>query len=83
MVQAIAFVMLLAGRIDQRILSAEKIVRKSSKDLVRPMSALKLYDNGKSWNICNVKKSTLIKLKSLTFLMILIINVCDDLWFSS
>lgn len=40
--------MLLAGRIDQRILSAEKIVRKSSKVLVRPMSALKLYDNGKS-----------------------------------
>ena len=42
MVQAVAFVMLLAGRIDQRILSAAKSVRKSGKDLVRLMSALKL-----------------------------------------
>ena len=56
MVQAVAFVMLLAGRIDQRILSAAKSVRKSGKDLVRLMSALKLYDNGKSCNICNAKK---------------------------
>ena len=56
MVQAVAFVMLLAGRIDQRILTAAKSVGKSSKDLVRLMSALKLYDNGKSCNICNAKK---------------------------
>lgn len=56
MVQAIAFVMLLAGRIDQRILSSAKLVHKSSKDLVRLMSALKLYDNGKSCNVCNAKK---------------------------
>lgn len=56
MVQAVAFVMLLAGRIEQRILTAAKSVGKSSKDLVRLMSALKLYDNGKSCNICNAKK---------------------------
>ena len=56
MVQAVAFVMLLAGRIDQRILSAAKSVRKSGKDLVRLMSALKLYDNCKTCNICNAKK---------------------------
>ena len=41
-VQAVEFVMLLAGSIDQRILSAAKSVGKSSKDLVRLMSALKL-----------------------------------------
>lgn len=56
MVQAVAFVMLLTGRIDPRILSAAKSVGKSGKDLVRLMSALKLYDNGKSCNICNAKK---------------------------
>ena len=55
-VQAVEFVMLLAGSIDQRILSAAKSVGKSSKDLVRLMSALKLYDNGKSCNICNATK---------------------------
>ncbi len=55
-VQAVEFVMLLAGSIDQRILSAAKSVGKSSKDLVRLMSALKLYDNGKNCNICNAKK---------------------------
>ena len=55
-VQAVEFVMLLAGRIDQRILSAAKSVRKSGKDLVRLMSALKLYDNCKTCNICNAKK---------------------------
>lgn len=55
-VQAVEFVMLLAGSIDQRILSAAKSVGKSSKDLVRLMSTLKLYDNGKNYNICNAKK---------------------------
>ena len=55
-VQAVEFVMLLAGSIDQRILSAAKSVGKSSKDLVRLMSTLKLYDNGKNCNICNAKK---------------------------
>ena len=55
-VQAVEFVMLLAGSIDQRILSAAKSVWKSGKDLVRIMSALKLYDNGKSCIICNAKK---------------------------
>lgn len=56
MVKDVAFVMLLVGRIDQRILSAAKSVWKSGKDLVRIMSALKLYDNGKSCIICNAKK---------------------------
>ena len=56
MVQGIAFVMLLTGRIDQRILAAAKQVNKSSKDLVRLMSALKLYDNGKSKCLNNSKK---------------------------
>ena len=55
-VQAVEVVMLLAGSIDQRILSAAKSVGKSSKDLVRLMSTLKLYDNGKNCNICNAKK---------------------------
>ena len=55
-VQAVEFVMLLAGSIDQRILSAAKSVGKISKDLVRLMSALKLYDNGQNCNICNAKK---------------------------
>lgn len=56
MVQGVAFVMLLAGRIDQRILAGAKKVNKGSKELVRLMSALKLFDNGKSVSICNTKK---------------------------
>lgn len=56
MVQAIAFVMMLAGRIDQRILAAARKVNRTGKDLVRLMSALKLYDNGKSSCLCNTKK---------------------------
>jgi len=56
MVQGIAFVMMLAGRIDQRLLQAAKKVKKTSKDLVRLMRALKLFDNGKSKALCNTKK---------------------------
>lgn len=56
MVQAIAFVMMLTGRIDQRILEAAKKINRSSRDLIRLMSALKLYDNGKTRHLCNAKK---------------------------
>lgn len=58
-IQGVAFVMLLAGRIDQRILQAARIVKKTRKELVRLMSALKLYDNGKSATVCNTKKEHL------------------------
>ena len=64
-VQAVEFVMLLAGSIDQRILSAAKSVGKSSKDLVRLMSTLKLYDNGKNCNICNAKKEHFVLAEKL------------------
>ena len=67
MVQGIAFVMMLAGRIDQRILHAAKEVKKTSKDLVRLMRALKLFDNGKSRALCNMKKEHIAVAKTLGF----------------
>jgi transposase len=56
MIQGVAFVMLLAGRIDQRILAAAKKINKGGKELIRLMGALKLFDNGKSVSVCNTKK---------------------------
>lgn len=56
MVQGVAFVMMLAGRIDQKVLEAAKMVKRSGRDLVRLMKALKLFDNGKSKSLCNAKK---------------------------
>lgn len=54
--QAVAFVMVIVNRIGQRFFSASKSVGKSGKYLVRLLSALKLYDNGKNCNNCKTKK---------------------------
>jgi len=55
-IQGLAFVMMLAGRIDSRILQAAKKVNMSRKNLVRVMSGLKLVDDGNSAHIHNFKK---------------------------
>lgn len=64
-IQGVAFVMMLAGRIDRRILDAAKTVKKTRKDLVRTMSSLKLMDNGKTATVCNSKEEHLAIAKQL------------------
>lgn len=59
LIQGIAFVMMITGRIDQRILDVSKRLKMNSTYLVRIMSALKLFDNGKSASVCNTKKEHL------------------------
>ena len=54
--QGVAFVMLLAGRIDARILDAAKKLKMTRKELIQLMSFLKLSDNGKISSIHNIKK---------------------------
>jgi len=55
-VQGVAFVMMLAGRIDSRILQAAKKVKMTRKNLVGVMSGLKLVDDGNGSHIHNFKK---------------------------
>ena len=54
--QGVAFVMLLAGRIDSRILKDAKKLKMTRKELVSFMKFLKLTDNGKTVTIHNRKK---------------------------
>ena len=54
--QGVAFVMLLAGRIDSRILKDAKKLKMTRKELVSFMKFLKLTDNGKNVSIHNRKK---------------------------
>ena len=56
LVQGVSFAMLIAGRIDARILRAAKEVKLTRKKLVHLMSALKLSDDGKKMTIHNIKK---------------------------
>lgn len=56
LIQGISFVMLLAGRIDARILETARKVNMSRKELVRLMSGLKLLDKDKLVSIENMKK---------------------------
>ena len=51
-----AFVILLAGRIDSRILKDAKRLKMTRKELVSFMKFLKLTDNGKTVTIHNRKK---------------------------
>ena len=54
--QGVSFVMLLAGRIDSRILKDAKRLKMKRKELVFFMKFLKLTDNGKDVSIHNRKK---------------------------
>ena len=54
--RGVSFAMLIAGRIDARILRAAKEVKLTRKKLVHLMSALKLSDDGKKMTIHNIKK---------------------------
>ena len=56
LMQGVAFAMLLAGRIDSRILQDAKKFRMTRKELVSFMKFLKLTDTGKSVTIHNRKK---------------------------
>ena len=55
-IQGLAFVMLIGGRLNQKILKAAKLINKGGKELLRIMSALKLYKSGKRASVCNTKK---------------------------
>ena len=55
-IQGVAFVMLLAGRIDGKLLSAAKKVKRTRKELVCLMSYLKLTSDSKGSRIHNIKK---------------------------
>lgn len=57
LMQGVAFVMLLAGRIDSRILQDAKSLKMTRKELVSFMKFLKLTDTGKYVTIHNRKKS--------------------------
>ena len=63
--QGVSFAMLIAGRIDSRILQAAKKLKMSRKQLVRFMSALKLTDDGKKATIHNLKKDHVDVCKAL------------------
>ena len=65
LVQGVSFAMLIAGRIDSRILQAAKKLKMSRKQLVRFMSALKLTDDGKKATIHNLKKDHVDVCKAL------------------
>ena len=54
--QGVSFVMLLAGRIDSRILKDAKKLKMTRRKLVSFMKFLKLTDNGKDVSIHNGKK---------------------------
>lgn len=54
--QGLAFVMMVAGRIDARIAAAARKVRMSRKELIQLMRFLKLVDDGKRASILNAKK---------------------------
>ena len=57
LIQGVAFVMLLAGRIGSRIIQDAKRLKMTRKDLVSLMKFLKLIDTGKYVTIHNRKKS--------------------------
>ena len=54
--QGVAFVMLLAGRIDSRIMKDAKKLKMTRRKLVSFMKFLKLTDNGKNVSTHNRKK---------------------------
>ena len=56
LMQGVSFVMLLAGRIDSRILKDAKKLKMTRRKLVSFMKFLKLTDNGKDVSIHNGKK---------------------------
>ena len=56
LMQGLAFVMLIAGRIDSRILQDAKKLKMTRKELVSFMRYLKLIDDGKNCKIHNTKK---------------------------
>ena len=56
LMQCVAFVMILAGRINLRILKDAKRLRVTRKELVSFMKFLKLTDNRKDVTIHNRKK---------------------------
>lgn len=54
--QGVAFVMLISGRIDAKILDAAKKLKMTRKELMQLLAFLKLTDNGKSCSVHNIKK---------------------------
>ena len=54
--QGVSFVMLLAGRIDSRIMKNAKKLKMTRRKLVSFMKFLKLTDNGKTVTIHNRKR---------------------------
>jgi Transposase DDE domain. len=54
--QGVAFIMLLVGRIDGKLLAAAKKVKRTRKELITLMSFLKLTSDSKGARIHNIKK---------------------------
>ena len=54
--QGLAFVMMVAGRIDARILEASRKTKMSHRELLQLMKYIKLYDDRKTTRILNMKK---------------------------
>ena len=67
--QGVSFVMLLAGRIDSRIMKDAKKLKMTRRNLVSFMKLLKLTDNGKNVSTHNRKKrhTEVAKLLGLSF----------------
>ena len=56
LVQGLAFVMMVASRIDIKIYNASKQVKMARKELIQLMRYLKLFDENKNIRIVNMKK---------------------------
>lgn len=54
--QGLAFIMMIAGRIDAKILNASKKTKLTRKELIQLMRYLKLYDEGNNPRVLNIKK---------------------------
>lgn len=68
--QGLAFVMMIAGRIDAKIYDAAKKVKLTRKELIQLMKYLKLYDDGKNnIKVLNVKKQHQQVLSNLNILL--------------
>lgn len=68
--QGLAFVMMIAGRIDAKIYDAAKKAKLTRKELIQLMKYLKLYDDGKNnIKVLNVKKQHQQVLSNLNILL--------------
>ncbi len=65
LVQGLAFVMMVASRIDVKIYNASKKVKKTRKELIQLMKYLKLLDENNNIRILNMKKEQMDALTAL------------------